>query len=227
MMALCDEFGPDPRRPRRRRRRVRADTFYFDGQVVAAATLAAEFTPLATRMATAAALEDRPERVHAARQPVDPGVARPATACLPASALIRRILERAYVGEYGLEVDEQSVWNLLWLIDYDTPDPFRIYGDSDERYHIHEGNDALPVGAGRACSRSIALGHELVAVRRASDGRPVWCSTPRRRGRATTVDRVVFALPFTLLRRLDLTAPGSPPASRRSSARSATAPTPS
>ena len=87
-------------------------------------------------------------------------------------SLIRRILERAYVGEYGLEVAEQSVWNLLWLIDFDAPDPFRIFGDSDERYHIHEGNQALPDALAARLAGKIELGHGLVAVTTQAGGRP-------------------------------------------------------
>ena len=63
---------------------------------------------------------------------------------LPANALIRRLLELAYLEEFGLEVSQQSAWNLIDLIDAATPDPFRVFGDSDERFHIHQGNDALP-----------------------------------------------------------------------------------
>jgi monoamine oxidase len=125
-------------------------------------------------MATAAALETDPSEFTRLDNLSIPAWLGTATACCRPASLIRRILERAYVGEYGLEVDEQTVWNLLWLIDFDTPDPFRIFGDSDERFHIHEGNDALPVGLADMIPERLALGHELVAVRALSDGRPVW-----------------------------------------------------
>src|SRR6185436_5754268 len=56
----------------------------------------------------------------------------------------RKLLEVGYLTEYGREVSDQSAWNMLYLIDYETPDPFRIFGDSDERYHIRGGNDQVP-----------------------------------------------------------------------------------
>jgi len=207
MMALCDEFGLTLDDLAAGDAGLRADTFHFDGQVVAAATIVNEFTPLATRMATAAALETDPSeftRLDNLSIPAWLGT----DGGLPASALIRRILERAYVGEYGLEVAEQSVWNLLWLIDFDTPDPFRIFGDSDERYHIHEGNQALPDALAARLPGQIALGHELVAVTTRADGRPVLVFDTDGGTLERDVDRVVFALPFTLLRRLDLTDAG-------------------
>ena len=207
MMALCAEFGLTLDDVEAFDASVRKDTFYFDGQVVPMATVVSEFTPLAARMATAAAMEGDA----AAFTRID-NLSIPAwlggDGMLPASALIRRLLERAYVGEYGLEVDQQSAWNLLWLIDYDTPDPFRIYGDSDERYHVHEGNQAVPDALAARLPGRIELGHELVAVRALSDGKPVLTFDTDGGTVEQGFDRVVFALPFTTLRKLDLTKAG-------------------
>ena len=52
-----------------------------------------------------------------------------------ANALIKAILEVAYVGEFGLEADDQSVFNLLRLIDFKSPEAFRLFGESDERFY--------------------------------------------------------------------------------------------
>ena len=186
---------------------VRGDTFYFDGQIISAATLATEFAPLATRMAMAAASEDTPSEFERLDNLSIPQWLA-GDGMLPPTSLIRRILERAYIGEYGLEVEEQTVWNLLWLIDFETADPFRIYGDSDERYHLHEGNQAVPDGLAAQLPGRIELGHELVAVTTRSDGRPVLTFDTDGGTVETSPDRVVFALPFTLLRRLDLTGAG-------------------
>lgn len=117
------------------------------------------------------------------------------------------ILESAYRGEYGLEIDQQSCLNLVYLIDFETPDPFRIFGDSDERYHTHLGNDAYTdglaakIGAGR-----IALRHALTAVSGSDKkGYTLTFSVPDGEGEVTiTADRVVFALPFTKLRQVNL-----------------------
>ena len=67
------------------------------------------------------------------------------TVC-PAAAYpeLNAVLVSAYRGEFGLELSEQSALNLVYLIDAVTPDPFRIFGDSDERWHAHAGNDAFP-----------------------------------------------------------------------------------
>src|SRR6185295_1915911 len=88
---------------------------------------------------------------------------------LPANSLIRRILELAYLEEFGLQPEEQSAWNLITLIDYATPDPFHVFGDSDERYHTHQGNDALPTAIAERLADRVNLDHALTKVARAGD----------------------------------------------------------
>ena len=129
------------------------------------------------------------------------------------SGWMRTLLEVGYTTEYGLEPDRQSALNLLLMID-PQPDPFRIYGDSDERFHVRGGNDLIVSALARRLESSIETGSALEAVSaRAAGG----FRLDVRRGGATAVvnaDEVVLALPFTLLRdvRLDLELP---PAKRK------------
>src|SRR4029079_15953464 len=92
-----------------------------------------------------------------------------AEAGLPANSLIRRLLELAYLEEYGLQPEEQSAWNLIYLIDSATPAPFRIFGDSDERFHIHQGSQAVPEKLAEAVGDPVQLGHKLTKVTAAGD----------------------------------------------------------
>jgi monoamine oxidase len=130
---------------------VTAEVFHFDGVAVSEATLVDLYAPLAALMAStvtaAEADDDEFARIDAMSIPewLD------SEAGLAPEALIRRILEVAYLEEYGLEASEQSIFNLLYLIDYDAPDPFRVFGDSDERFHTHAGNDAFISGWPSAC----------------------------------------------------------------------------
>jgi monoamine oxidase len=181
---------------------LRAETFHFDGGVIAEKDIVAAFTPVAATMSTtvttAEADDAEFERVDAMSIPewleTEAGLAD--------TSLIRRILEVAYNIEYGLEADEQSVFNMLYLIDYDEPDPFRIFGDSDEVFHIHEGNDRIPTGlAEQLGSDRIALEHVLTRVAVTTDGR---YELAFENDVTVTADHVVFALPFTKLRQVDL-----------------------
>jgi monoamine oxidase len=123
-------------------------------------------------------------------------------------------LDVAYVGEYGRELAEQSPWNLLWLIDSKTPDPFRIYGDSDEAFHVHGGNDQITSGLADKLSGPVELEHRLTSVVETASG--TFRLAFDRGGGATReeeFERVVFALPFTRLRDVEL--PSSIPAEKK------------
>lgn len=114
---------------------------------------------------------------------------------------LHRVLDVAYRGEFGLENDEQSALNLIYLLGLDT-DAFRIFGDSDERWHVHTGNDSIVTGlAERLPEGTVALEHRLVAAR-GSGPFSLTFDTPD--GEHTVeVDKLVLALPFSILRELD------------------------
>jgi monoamine oxidase len=184
------------------------DVFHFDGAVVPEATLIAEFTPVAMKMELAVAAGDASEDEFARIDALSIPEWLEQEAGLPPSSLIRRVLEVAYLEEFGLEVEEQSAWNLITLIDYTTPDPFRIFGDSDERYHIHQGNDALPARMAERLADRVHLDHTLMKV--AQDGEAFALTFARAGVADVTVraDHVVYALPFTKLREVDLAGAG-------------------
>jgi monoamine oxidase len=122
-----------------------------------------------------------------------------------AGGIIGPIVEAAYIGEYGREIDEQSSLNFLLFIHADRRakfTPFGVY--SDERFHVVEGNDAIPTAIHDGLSRKAELGVALVAARKSSGGR---VTLTLARGATTfeqTFDAVVFATPFSALRDVDL-----------------------
>lgn len=120
---------------------------------------------------------------------------------------LHAVLVNAYRGEFGLEVEDQSVLNLIYLIDFETPDPFRIFGDSDERYHTHEGNDAYVKRMADALEAGqIVFQHRLTGVHDAAGG-AYRVTFTRADGSTVDVeaDHVVMALPFTQLRKAEIT----------------------
>src|SRR5947207_1096067 len=85
------------------------------------------------------------------------------------SGLPTAVLRAAYVGEYGLEIDQQSALNLLMTMgDKTPPNEFRIFGPSDERFHIVEGNDSVPGQLAERLKRPVEFGTRLEAI--TSDG---------------------------------------------------------
>src|SRR5262249_13834105 len=86
-----------------------------------------------------------------------------------ANALIKAILEVAYICQVGLSPDDQSVFSLFRLIDVKTPEAFRLFGDSDERFHARTGSDTLTTRLAEAVSGQIRTGMRLVAVAQRAD----------------------------------------------------------
>jgi monoamine oxidase len=112
---------------------------------------------------------------------------------------LRKLLDVAYTTEYGLETAEQSALNLLLLLD-PNPLPFRIFGESDERFHVRGGNDLIPTALAERLGDRVETGTRAEAVSRRPDGS--YAVAVRRGGTSETVaaDHVVIAVPFTLLR---------------------------
>lgn len=130
-----------------------------------------------------------------------------------ASGWLRALIEVAYTTEMGLECDEQSALNFLTFIDPGT-EAFRIFGESDERFHVRGGNDRIVQQLGIKLDDAIETGAELEALREDADGRYVLSFKRGAGAFEVRAARVVLALPFTTLRRvrLDLELP---PAKRR------------
>jgi monoamine oxidase len=90
------------------------------------------------------------------------------------------------------------------LIDAATPDPFRVYGDSDEAFHVHGGNDQIPTRLAERLGSPIELEHRLTSVAETAAGFRLAFDRGGGSSYEEEFDRVVFALPFTRLREVHL-----------------------
>lgn len=125
------------------------------------------------------------------------------------SGWMRKLLDVAYTTEYGLEPERQSALNFLLMIDPDAP-PFRVFGDSDERFHVQGGNDRIVSTLTERVADHVETGTALEAVARRPDGRHT-LTFRRESGTRTVIARhVVLAMPFTVLRDVQLDVPMSP-----------------
>jgi monoamine oxidase len=120
------------------------------------------------------------------------------------SGLPAKILRAAYVGEYGLEIDQQSALNLLLTMGDETPaNEFRIFGESDERFHIAEGNDSVPARLAERLQTPVEFGTRLESIAgETNDLRVAFKADGETKEQR--VDILVLALPFTVLRQLEL-----------------------
>jgi monoamine oxidase len=81
-----------------------------------------------------------------------------------------QLLEIAYTIEYGAECDVQSALNLIYLLGYNSPGQFTVFGQSNEKYHVRGGNDQIVTQLGNLLGSQIITGQALVALRQNPDG---------------------------------------------------------
>lgn len=113
---------------------------------------------------------------------------------------IRKIIGTAYVGEYGLDLDEQSSLNLILMLGTEG-DSLDLYGGSDERYKVEGGNDLVPAALASQLADRLHTGRALAGLVENADGS---FTLSFESGSDVDADVVVLALPFSVLRHLDL-----------------------
>ena len=114
------------------------------------------------------------------------------------------LLDVAYNIEFGNVTTEQSSLNMVYLLGFQPiPGQFRIFGASDERYHLQGGNERLPQAIAAALSPgTVQLNTALTGIVMNGDGS--WTlSLNGPSGKFTrSVDRVIMTIPFSVLRTL-------------------------
>lgn len=188
-------------------------TAYFGGKKLTDTEILTGFEPIAAKMDEAFAAFTNPNLWVSYKNP-NGATALDNTSIrawfnqqgIAASDPVRQLIEVAYLGEYGLETDVSPILNVLGLISTDTAQ-FDIFGASDERFYAVEGNDGFTtkLAAGLDAAQ-INLESRLVALKTLSDNR--YELTFDRGGSTFTVkaEHVVLALPFTMLRQVQIDA---------------------
>src|SRR6266571_651941 len=112
------------------------------------------------------------------------------------------LLAIAYNIEYGNVTTEQSSLNLIYLLGFSSaPGNFSIFGASDERYHLVGGNERLPEAIAAALMPgTIQLDTAMTGIELNGDG-TFTLSLANAGGKfSRVVDRVILAIPFSVLR---------------------------
>ena len=126
-----------------------------------------------------------------------------------ASSKLGQLLDVAYNIEYGAETNVQSSLNMLYLLGFSGQGQLRIFGASNEKYHVRGGNDQIPTRLAEALQGQITRESELVAIARNSDGSyRLGFRSGSGASSTVTADRVVLALPFSILRDVDYSKAG-------------------
>jgi monoamine oxidase len=124
-----------------------------------------------------------------------------------AGTLIKAVLDVAYTIEYGLEIHKQSCINFLLFIHADRRSKFTPFGVfSDERYHVIGGNQQIPAGLAAGLAKQIKFERMLLDVRKTPAGRIEMTFEHGASTETATHDAVVIAIPFSVLRGVELDA---------------------
>jgi monoamine oxidase len=182
------------------------DTWWVDGVAVPNETVVEQFSMVAGVMAEQVLAADTDDKAYAMLDLIPLSTWLDDNVPTGMYPELHAILASAYRGEYGREIDDQSALNLLYLIGSDTPDEFRIFGVSDERYHTHLGSDTFTTALAAGLDGVIQTGMTLTAARDGEGGVHVLVFDGPDGEVEVEADHIVFALPFTRLRGVDLSA---------------------
>jgi monoamine oxidase len=116
-----------------------------------------------------------------------------------------KLMQSNVIAEYGLDPDQQSALNLIYLLGWNPQNSLDPLNGADERFAVEGGNDlivsrmldALPAG-------TVKYGHSLAAIRANANGSVTCTFQTGNRHVDITSDRVILALPFSTLRDCDL-----------------------
>ncbi|MCU0657377.1 MAG: FAD-dependent oxidoreductase [Polyangiaceae bacterium] len=217
MIDLCKEFSLDLLDYQTDDAALRKSWPYFDGKTLTDQEVLAAFEPIAAEIDKALATLTDQEDLWVYHDKPNGGEALDAMSLgqwldkINATGPIRKLLEVAYLIEFGLEVDETNALNMLFLISTEL-EKFEIFGVSDERFRVAKGNDALTDAlAAKLSPGQLVFEHRLTALKLLEDKR--YQLTFDKGGSVVQVeaDRVVLALPFTTLREVQIDAPLSEP----------------
>ena len=121
-----------------------------------------------------------------------------------AQGWLRKLLDVAFVTEFGRECSEQSALNMIFMISTDlSAGKMELLGDSDERYKVAGGNQRIVDELAGRVADQIHLAQRLVALAPRGSG---YVLTFDQGGQTTEVnaDVVLLTLPFTMLRQVEI-----------------------
>jgi len=177
--------------------------FHFGGQRYGDEQLASALASIAPRLAAdAGAISSRPgfQAATAADRRFDRLSITDYVDGLKLDRWLQQLIEVSFTTLYGLDAGEQSALNLLTFIGGAPDAGSRILGASDERFKVRSGSQQLTDRLAGDLGERIAFGRRLVRLRRAAAGWVLGFD----RGKDQHADAVVLALPFTLLRQVDM-----------------------
>jgi len=219
MLALMSEFGLesiDTQAPSTAS--LKKETYFVNGRHYTIAQAAKEFVPLAAKIQEHydSMGEVVDYKTDGGGGPFDRMSIAEYLDSIGSTGWLRKVLDVAYVTEYGLEAAEQSALNFLFLIgtgDLANADDFLLLGESDERFKVKGGNQRVVDELAKRVEPQIRRRHKLEAIKPRGAGYTLTFQTDGG-PKDEEADVVVLAVPFTLLREVSMQVP-LPPAKQK------------
>ncbi|SBT46106.1 flavin monoamine oxidase family protein [Micromonospora narathiwatensis] len=125
------------------------------------------------------------------------------------SSRFAKLMQSNVVAEYGMDPDQQSALNLIYLLGWNGPNSLAPLTGGDEKYTIIGGNDQLLTAmVAQLPAGTVTLDRKLVAVKANANGSVTCTFQTGTTYTDVTSDKVILALPFTTLRECDLSRAG-------------------
>jgi monoamine oxidase len=174
---------------------------HFDGGSLSYKEMVDLFEPFAERIAQDAAVIDEDEDVFERYNRMN--IADYLTS-IGVAGVLYRLLDVAFTTENGLNIDQQSALNFLYLAPGITEEgTFEPVLASDERYKIRGGNQQIALRIADMLGERLYLSHALTRVAE-NDGVYTLSFSTASGPQQVTADYVVLAIPFSTLRRVTL-----------------------
>lgn len=183
---------------------IQSTTYLVDGHVLAEADVARAFRELARRIGRdAARLDSKPDSY----TPVFDDLSAKAYLDQNADAIpapwVRELVEETVRTEYGVEPEGASSLVFLYNLPTVTGQEVELLAGRDEQFLVEGGSGAITDAVASDLGASVRTGFACRSIARDGDGYRVTFTN----GQQVTADILICALPWPVLRRLDVSIP--------------------
>ena len=203
MLNLAKEFNLEliDLEKEKEEKNLKGEIYYFDNRNISEKEIVREFSKIAGNIKTdidsLGENYDTPEAINLDNTPLDEYISN-----LKCSKWMKKLLMASFAAEYGLECSEQSTLNMLDMINPDTSDGFKVFGDSDERFRVKGGNSKVVEELSKKLgNEAIKINYHLAAIEDTDDGKFLLSFENNEK---VAADYVVLAIPFTILRNVPM-----------------------
>ena len=203
MLALAKEFNLEliDRQAGQMEIGLPKDIYFFDNRKITEKEVISEFKKIAGKIAQDKASLgedfDTPEAKALDNTPLSDYFNS-----LSCKQWLKDLLAAAFIAEFGLDCKLQSSLNFFDMIETDTSEGFRVFGESDERYRVKGGNskiiEALEKKIGPDKIQKIS---EVTEITEDNDGNYLIAFKD---GNKITTRTIVCTIPFSILRKIKL-----------------------